>query len=166
MYHMRRKDKKIENDSEIKEILSNSEHVTVAMSLEDNPYLVTFNHGYDEENNCIYFHCALEGRKIEIWKKNPKVWGQSFLDLGYQKGICEHFYKTAQFEGTVSFIEDEQEKFEAMKYLIQQLEDEPDKVEELHFKTSTARLSGIRIGKIAITFLSGKIYNADNYVAP
>ena len=109
---------------------------------------------------------AREGRKIEIWKKNPKVWGQAFLDLGYQKDICEHFYKTAQFEGTVSFIEGEQEKFAAMKHIIQQLEDDPEKVEEFHFKTGMTRLSGIRIGKISLTFLSGKIYNEDNYVAP
>jgi nitroimidazol reductase NimA-like FMN-containing flavoprotein (pyridoxamine 5'-phosphate oxidase superfamily) len=113
----------------------------------------------------VYISCAREGRKIEIWKKNPKVWGQAFIDLGYQKGICEHFYKTAQFEGTVSFIEEEKEKFEAMKYIIKQLEDEPDNVEELHFKTGLARLSGIRVGKVAITFLSGKIYNEENYVA-
>ena len=156
MYHLRRKDKEIIDQSEIKKILKSCRYVTLAMSFNDKPYLVTLNHGFDEKNNCIYFHCAAEGRKIEILKKNPIVWGQAFIDLGYQKGECEHHYESVQFEGKVSFVEGKNEKHKAIKFLIEQLEDEPDKVLDNHFKTSLERLNKIKMGKIDITFLSGK----------
>ncbi|MCK5671123.1 pyridoxamine 5'-phosphate oxidase family protein [Candidatus Bathyarchaeota archaeon] len=159
-YHLRRKDKELTDPAEIKGILKSCNHVTVAMCSDNSPYLVTLNHGYDEENNCLYFHCAKEGRKIEIWKENPVVWGQAILDLGYQKGICEHFFKTAQFEGRVSFAEGRDEKLKAIRYLISQLEEDPEAVEALHFKSGLGRIDGINVGKIDITFLSGKEYSS------
>jgi len=36
------------------------------MCSDNEPYLATLSHGYDEEKTCIYFHFAPEGKKIEI----------------------------------------------------------------------------------------------------
>ncbi|HIH88339.1 TPA: pyridoxamine 5'-phosphate oxidase family protein, partial [Candidatus Bathyarchaeota archaeon] len=58
MHPMRRGDKQITDEAEMRAILREAKHVTVAMSLNDEPYLVTLSHGYDAERNCVYFHCA------------------------------------------------------------------------------------------------------------
>ena len=61
MRGIRRKDKEITNVGEMRKILRTAKYMTVAMCLNDEPYLVTLSHGYDEERNCVYFHCAREG---------------------------------------------------------------------------------------------------------
>jgi len=114
-YHMRRKDKEITDSSEMKYILEKTLYVTLAMTKEDMPYLVTLSHGYDSKKNCIYFHSAGEGKKLDYLRSNPKVWGQAMLDLGYDMGECNHHYASVMFRGVTSFVEDEGEKWEIIK---------------------------------------------------
>jgi nitroimidazol reductase NimA-like FMN-containing flavoprotein (pyridoxamine 5'-phosphate oxidase superfamily) len=45
------------------------------MTRDERPYLVSLNHGYDEGNRCIYFHCAKDGKKLEYVEANDSVWG-------------------------------------------------------------------------------------------
>jgi uncharacterized protein len=84
MHTLRRKDKEITDEAKVKAILLEARHVTIAMSLNDEPYLATLSHGYDESRNCVYFHCAREGKKVGILKTNPRTWGQALVDNGYQ----------------------------------------------------------------------------------
>jgi len=109
-YHLRRQDKAVTDPTELVKPLIEAEYITLALSYEDHPYLATLSHGYDAENNCLYFHCAFEGKKVEYLKANPKVWGQALIDGGYQHGSCDHLYHTAQFSGTVAFIDDLDER--------------------------------------------------------
>jgi hypothetical protein len=44
---IRRKDKEITDFSEMKEIIKTAQYVTLAMCLNDEPYLVSLSHGYD-----------------------------------------------------------------------------------------------------------------------
>ena len=96
---IRRKEKEIKNRSEIRAILQQSKYITIAIGIDNEPYLVTLSHGYDSNTNTIYFHCAHEGRKIDILKENNKVWGQAILDKGYVDGKCDQLYATTQFQG-------------------------------------------------------------------
>ncbi|HLB99726.1 MAG TPA: hypothetical protein VJL33_00205 [Candidatus Bathyarchaeia archaeon] len=73
------------------------------MCLYDEPHLATLSHEYDEQKNCIYFHCATEGKKISIFQANNRVWGQALIDHGYVQGACDHLYATTQFKGKVTF---------------------------------------------------------------
>jgi nitroimidazol reductase NimA-like FMN-containing flavoprotein (pyridoxamine 5'-phosphate oxidase superfamily) len=68
---MRRKDKEITDIRQIEDILNKGKFCHVAMASGDEPYLVTVNYGY--KNNCIYFHSAPDGQKIEMIRKNPNV---------------------------------------------------------------------------------------------
>lgn len=68
MHPLRCKDKEIIEDVELKAIQKEAKYVTSAMSLGDEPYLATLSHGYNEEQSCIYFHSAFEGKKVEILK--------------------------------------------------------------------------------------------------
>ncbi len=154
-YHgLRRKEQEIKDTAELKAILAKTKYVTVAMCRDNEPYLVTLSHGYDEKRNAIYFHCAFAGKKIDFLKANNRVWGQAFVDRGYVQGSCDHLFTSVQFSGRVSFIEDESEKRRALAVMIRQLEDDPEKV--LDDKVTEARVATTNIGRIDIGFLSGK----------
>jgi len=157
MHTIRRKDKAITDDSEVKAILREAKHITIAMSLDNEPYLVTLSHGFDEKRNCIYFHCAPEGRKIDTLGSNPRIWGQALLDDGYQQGSCDHLYRTAQFHGTVKFINDQAEKEHALRIMINQLDNDPEIVIKNQITPQSTKR--ILIGRIDIDFLSGKKAN-------
>jgi nitroimidazol reductase NimA-like FMN-containing flavoprotein (pyridoxamine 5'-phosphate oxidase superfamily) len=135
-------------------ILAHSQYVTVAMCRGGEPYLVTLSNGYDKARNVIYFHCAREGKKIEILKANDRVWGQAILDRGYSLGHCDHLFESVQFGGRVSFVEDEAEKRRALEVMIRQLEREPEKV--MAAQVTDASVAKVCIGRIDIEFLSGK----------
>ena len=139
---------------EIVSILKKARYITIAMSLDDEPYLATLSYGYDEDDYCIYFHCAQEGKKIDILKKNNIVWGQALNDEGYADGSCDHLYATAQFRGRVKFITDIEQKKHALEVMIHALESNPQKVIEEQITEDS--LKRVNIGRIDIEYMSGK----------
>jgi nitroimidazol reductase NimA-like FMN-containing flavoprotein (pyridoxamine 5'-phosphate oxidase superfamily) len=154
MRSIRRKEKAIIDTNEMMNILQKTAFITIAMCENNEPYLVTLSHGYDLENNCIYFHCAREGKKIDILKKNNIVWGQALIDNGYVQGACDHLYATTQFKGRVTFVEDLSEKHHALSVMIHSLDSNPQKVIEEQLTEKT--ISRVRIGRIDIDYMSGK----------
>jgi len=151
---IRRKEKAIESKEEMIAILEKCKYITIAMCEDNVPYLVTISHGYDREKNCIYFHCAREGKKVDFLSKNSAVWGQAIEDHGYAEGACDHLYATTQFKGTVTFIEDVKEKEYALGVMINSLEPDPQAViEEQITEKSVQR---VHIGRIDIEYMSGK----------
>ena len=154
MKGIRRKEKAIENKEEMIAILEGSKYITIAMCQDDLPYLVTLSHGFDTEKNCIYFHCAREGKKVDILTANSVVWGQAILDHGYAEGACDHLYATTQFKGNVSFIEDVKEKEHALRIMINSLEPNPELV--LEEQITEKSVQRVRIGRIDIEYMSGK----------
>lgn len=154
MKTLRRKEKEIKDKDEIIRILESTKYITIAMCRNNEPYLVTLSHGYDKQQNCIYFHCAKEGKKIDYLKENDKVWGQALMDKGYVQGACDHLFATAQFKGRVTFIEDYDEKSHALEVMIRTLEDEPAKV--IKKQLTKKSITSVQIGRIDIEYLSGK----------
>jgi len=154
MRGIRRKEKEIGRKEEMVAILQSAKYVTIAMCLDDEPYLATLSHGYDRDRNCIYFHCAQEGKKIDILKKNDIVWGQVLEDHGYANGSCDHLYATTQFKGRVVFVQETEEKRHALLVMINQQESDSQKVvdEQLTEKS----MERVNIGRIDIDFMSGK----------
>jgi nitroimidazol reductase NimA-like FMN-containing flavoprotein (pyridoxamine 5'-phosphate oxidase superfamily) len=154
MIRIRRKEKEIRDKNEMLSILESAEYITLAMCAGSEPYLVTLSHGYDRERHCIYFHCAKEGKKIDVLKTNNVVWGQALLDKGYIHGACDHLYATAQFKGRVTLIEDLREKRHALEVMINALEKDPQKVMEEQLTDKSIR--DVHIGRIDIDDVSGK----------
>lgn len=154
MFHkMRRKEKEIADHGEMVSILNKAEYVTIAMCAGDEPYLVSISHAYDGERNCIYFHCAKEGRKIEVLQTNPRVWGQALVDGGYMQGRCDHAFRTTQFSGRVAFVEDAEEKIRALRLMMMKLDKVPEVVAA---QLTQESLALAMIGRIDIDFMSGK----------
>ncbi len=154
MKGIRRKEKEIKDRGEILGILREAKHVTIAMTDTDGPYLATLTHAYNEEKNAIYFHCAHEGRKVEILKRDDRVWGQAMIDLGYSEGNCDHLYRTAQFKGRVVFVKDPEEKRQALELLIRKNEKDPADV--IRRQVTVSSIKRVNIGRIDVEYLSGK----------
>lgn len=153
-YHMRRKDKQVTEHDELVKPLKEAEYITLALCSKNKPYIATLSHGYDEKNNCIYFHSAREGNKIDILKDNPLVWGQALIDSGYQHGSCDHLYHTTQFSGSVTFVEDMTEKKYALRTMVNQLDKAPDKIIKDQVKPSS--IAKVHVGRIDIQEMKGK----------
>ena len=157
MRGIRRKEKAITDDDEMKGILASAKYITLAMCKANDPYLVTVNHGYDSDKNVIYFHCASEGKKIHYLSANNKIYGQALVDDGYASGECNHHYSTVQFSGEVEFLSDYDEKREALTVMINQLEviqSLREIVKEKQLKEKA--IKKVTIGKITIKGMSGK----------
>jgi len=73
---MRRSDRELKDRKEIEEIILKCRTCHVAMYDGDFPYVVPLNFGYrfiGEDTLELFFHSALEGKKIEILKVSNKV---------------------------------------------------------------------------------------------
>jgi len=71
---MRRKDRQLNEISDIELIIQRSDVCRIAFADNNTPYIVTMNFGYlPGEKSSLYFHCAPEGRKIELISKNNYV---------------------------------------------------------------------------------------------
>src|SRR5512139_3236498 len=68
---MRKKEKEITAHGEIESIIGKSLVFRVAFSEKNRPYIVPLCFGY--KDHTLYFHCAPEGRKMEILRKNNQV---------------------------------------------------------------------------------------------
>jgi len=151
---MRRKEKEIRDIDEINRILGSTQYVTLAMCRQNQPYLVTMSHGFDARKNCLYFHCASSGKKIDILKSNPQIWGQAFVDRGYADGQCDHLFMSVHFQGQVTIIESIVEKTHALEVMIRQLERNPDQV--IARQLNDKAIKNVTIGRIDIHKIFGK----------
>jgi nitroimidazol reductase NimA-like FMN-containing flavoprotein (pyridoxamine 5'-phosphate oxidase superfamily) len=153
-YHSRHPDKVITSPAELSEVVAGQKFLTLALCAENRPYLVTISHAFDTERNCFYFHCSPVGRKIDLIRANPHVYGQVLQDCGYKAGECDHAYRTVQFDGMAEIVTDPDEKLAALRRLIEFLEPDPGPVKERNLKAE--RLDGVAIVRVSVTGWSGK----------
>ncbi|HVO66151.1 MAG TPA: pyridoxamine 5'-phosphate oxidase family protein [Syntrophales bacterium] len=94
--NVRRKDRELSIDLATK-LFSECEYgFLCTVDIDGQPYGIPLNYIY--KDNCVYFHCALEGHKLENIKANKKV---SFCVVGRTKVIPDKF--TTQYESAVAF---------------------------------------------------------------
>ena len=156
-YHLRRMDKGINDQEKLKKVLKETRFVTLAMCNDNEPYLVSLSHSYDEDANCLYFHCASEGKKLDFMKANPHVWGQALIDHGYHEGQCSHLYISVMFKGFVEKVEDVGEKRRILRHMVIHHEKNPKPT--LQSPTGLANDDALRktfVGRIIIEELTGK----------
>ncbi|MGC9398460.1 MAG: pyridoxamine 5'-phosphate oxidase family protein [Anaerolineae bacterium] len=153
-YHLRRSEKAISDRATLREILRGQKYLTLALCRDHEPYLVTMNYGFDVDANCFYLHCAGKGKKVDIWRVQPQVWGQVVEDHGYVVGACDHAYRTVQFRGYVSFVEDPDEKRRALALMIEQLEPHPAPVKARLLEPR--RVAGVTVVRVDVETFSGK----------
>ena len=121
-YHLRRKEKAIDDLAEIQEILAKEMFMTIAMCRDNEPYLVSLNYSYDSAGNVLYFHCSREGKKNDFLAGNDHVYGQILDDRGYVQGECDYDYRSVHFQGNAEEVSDAVEKKRALEMMIDKLE--------------------------------------------
>lgn len=119
---MRRSDKQIEDKAEIESIIRDSTICHLALCADDQPYVVPLNFGYDKES--LYFHCAREGRKIDIIRRNPPVCFSFVPDhrVVPSETSCGWTtkYRSVTGFGTASLVDDRKSKVEALGIIMEQ----------------------------------------------
>ena len=150
MREMRRKDKEIGTDETIN-LLTNCEYgVLSTVGNDGQPYGVPLNYTY--KDNCIYFHCALKGHKIDNIDDNPKV---SFCTVGNTEVLPSEFstnYVSAVAFGVASEVQGT-ERYNALVLLLEKFS--PGFMEE--GKKYIEKLDKVtKVIKIQIQHISGK----------
>ena len=98
-------------------------HGVIALnSGEDTPYCLPLS--FVRKGNSLYFHCALEGRKVDRLRKNPRVCitfvGQddpAFLP----PDMYTTYFQSVIVTGTAREVTEEQEMVEALRLLCEKL---------------------------------------------
>lgn len=71
---MRRNEREVSDIEMIEEIIKKADVCRIALANENTPYIVTMNFGYiNYPERRLFFHCANEGRKLEMIRKNSYV---------------------------------------------------------------------------------------------
>ena len=148
---MRRNDKKIDDEAIINQILSNSLVCRIGLFDEEYPYIVAMNYGY--KNKALYFHCAVEGKKIELIRKNNKVGFEIEAPYEIMKYdlSCKWTtkYRSIMGTGSIEIINDLDKKIECMDIIMQQHGKMENSYNEKH-------LQNMLILKLDIASLSAK----------
>ena len=157
-YHMRRKEKEITDHNLLNTIIIEGKYVTISMCRENEPYIVSLSYGYDQDKNCLYFHCANEGLKIEFIKANPLVCATIIKDNGYKMKDCDHAYQSIVMRGKLIIIENLEEKKHGFDVLISHLEDNPEQMKKKHLNNEKNYLNTCML-RLDIEEISGKANN-------
>ena len=119
---MRRKEREIKDRKVIDVIIRRCRVCRLAMCDEGQPYVVPLNFGYDGQ--FLYFHSALEGRKIDIIKRNNRVCFEFDIlhDIVKAKLACDWGakYESVIGSGTVEILNTLKAKKEALECIMRQ----------------------------------------------
>lgn len=120
---MMRREREVTDQEEILHILDESKIVHVGLVDEDEPYIVPMNYGYTMDDGLtIYIHSAAKGYKLDLIRKNPKVFLEMECDLFPIEGkvACQYgmAYRCLMARGTAEIVEDVEEKKQALSILM------------------------------------------------
>ena len=152
---MQKKEREILDQKILFEILKNGKFSTISLCRNNEPYIVTLNYGFDEICNCLFFHSAQKGLKLEYLKENQKVCGTILEDLGYVKSSCLHKYRSIVFWGDMTIVENLEEKKHAFDTMLKHLENNPNKLKKKFFKSEQS-YNNTCLLRLDISLITGK----------
>jgi nitroimidazol reductase NimA-like FMN-containing flavoprotein (pyridoxamine 5'-phosphate oxidase superfamily) len=151
---LRRKEKEIIDKSEIESIIGNSLVCRLGLADDGTPYIVPLCFGY--KDNCLYFHSAKEGRKVEILKQNNQVCFEFDItpEVKTGKTACAWGmkYQSVIGFGKALFIEDPEERRKALDVIMRQYADGV-------FEYSAKSFEKALVIKVEIESMTGKKSN-------
>ena len=118
---MRRSDREITETVEIDEILSAGRIMRLALCDGGMPYVVPLNFG--RRGKKVYFHCAVEGKKLDILRRNPRVALEVttdllILDAPVPCGWTTK-YRCVMGFGTARILEAEEERLDGLAVIME-----------------------------------------------
>ena len=122
---MRRTDRQITDESEIRDIVERARVVHLGMIDGTHPYVVPLHYGCEwrGERLFLYLHCAREGHKLDLIARNPHVTAEIDCDVELVSGgdiACAYgsTYASVIARGTAASVDDPQEKAHALELLM------------------------------------------------
>lgn len=113
---MRRKDREVSDPEAIRKILGECRVCRLGMIDNGKPYVIPMNMGYDYDGEelVLYFHCAKEGKKLDLLRENGQVAFEMDKEYALIEGDmpCQYSYRYASVigSGKAEILEDEAEK--------------------------------------------------------
>lgn len=154
---MRRKDREITDFHEMIDIMKKCDSCIVAMNDGDFPYVVPMNFGLEVQGEQVflYFHCAMEGKKLDLLKKDNRVTFEMDCDHNFilyeERMSCTMGYSSVIGHGTIDKVVDE-DKYDALKILMRQYHAED-------FKFNTDMMKVTTVLRLTVTDMKGKHRN-------
>jgi len=124
---MRRKDREITNKKEIEDVLKKAFVCHLGLADGDQPYVVPMNFAYEDGH--IYLHCASEGRKLDLIKKNNKVcfevewFNPEVIKNGDQPCDWGTAFRSVIGSGTAALLETSEEKCRGLTVILKRFDD-------------------------------------------
>jgi hypothetical protein len=149
---MRKKDREIKDKKLMESILERATVCRVGLSENNVPYIVPVNFGY--RDNCLYFHSAKEGKKIDMIRGNNNVCFEIDIDSEVVKGenACGwtmKYYSIIGF-GRAFFVEGFEEKRKALDIVMEHYAGKSS------FEYSEESVNNAAIIKVEIESMTGK----------
>jgi nitroimidazol reductase NimA-like FMN-containing flavoprotein (pyridoxamine 5'-phosphate oxidase superfamily) len=148
---MRRKEKEIIEKSEIEAVIHKSIVCRVALSDDNIPYILPVCFGY--QDNTIYVHGSLEGRKVDILQKNHNVCFEFDINAEIVEGenACDWGmkYQSVIGFGKAFFLKEPDDKRRALNIIMNKYSDRPSQFPE-------KAIGGTAVIKIEIESMTGK----------
>jgi len=148
---MRRKEKEIVQESDIEAIIRNARICRLGLSDGEQPYIVPLCFGY--HSRTLYFHGALEGRKLDIIRKNQRV----CFEIDVQAEILEAEeacewgmkYQSVIGFGRAAILQDPHDKRRAIEIIMSQYSDR-------QFRLPDTAIQRTAVIKVEIESMTGK----------
>lgn len=148
---MRRSDREIGDRAELDVMLRRQNVLHLGLCDGAEPYVVPMNYGYD--GTALYLHSALEGRKIEAMRANPRV---CFTVTAEQQVVPSDVpcgwsvkYRSLIGYGTATLLETAEEKAAGLNVLMRQFADRD-------FEFPPKALEKTAVIRIEISEMTGK----------
>ena len=148
---MRRKEKEITDQNKIESIIKQSQVCRLAMVDGDGPYLVPLCFGYSD--GVLFFHSAIEGKKIDILRRNGSVCFEFDIVGGLNTGqtACDWGikYRSVIGFGKAVILENLEEKRNALEIIAAQYADKD-------YKLTDGAVRETLVLKVDIESMTGK----------
>ncbi len=124
MQGMTKRERQITDEHQIRAILDTAKVLHLGLAVDNEPYVVPMNYGCTWENGkmVLYLHSALQGKKLDMIRTNPRVFFEMDCDLTPFEGEkpCQYglAYSSVMGRGTARIVEDMEEKIRAMSVLM------------------------------------------------
>ena len=113
---MRRKEREVTEKSEIIAIIKRAKVLNLGLFNQEYPYVVPLSFFYQQEaqEQCLYFHAAKEGKKLDLIKKDPHCAFAIYTDHGVihrsEAEQTTNYYECVLGEGRVEEVTDLDQK--------------------------------------------------------
>lgn len=124
MQGMTKRELQVTDPHQIRDILNKAKVLHLGLCVDNEPYVVPMNYGYimEGETLVLYLHSAVQGKKLDMIRANPRVFFELDCDRMPFEGEkpCQYglVYSSVMGRGTARIVEDVEEKIQAMTMLM------------------------------------------------